>query len=287
MAASTRKIDPLRLTGTDIGRKPDYIRITAIDEHGGGQTPTALQRFLPAGSTSGPAGNTPGSSTGAPGGNADGNNTGAPNGSTTGSHPGTPGGSSNDSGSAGALPAPGASGSTITLGVGSIVPFAAFRHLSWNADGNDGGSFSFVPSTADGRPLEGATEQHVQIRESSIPPDYSAPSRLDVPHEQAATLPASLLGGQDASHAPARILIQAIELNEAPAGSAPLPADAASRSLFILQDDGERRYLSAGQSVDRQDFERLHWDGATNAGGSFRIEPREADGEAIMIGRCG
>ena len=400
----TRKIDPLRLTGTDIGRKPDYIRITAIDENGAsGQTPTALQRFLPAGST-------PGSSTGGPGGNADGNNTGAPNGSTTGSHPGTPGGSSNDSGSAGALPAPGASGSTITLGVGSIVPFAAFRHLSWNADGNDGGSFSFVPSTADGRPLEGATEQqvrivedplppvyppaseplvvahdgmqaigamrltgadikrkpdyiritaidenghdgppsalrlpgeidasgqvtgstpillgegsivpfaafrhlswdaqgneggrfsfvpstadgrplegateqHLQIRESSIPPDYSAPSRLDVPHEQAAALPASLLGGQDASHAPARILIQAIELNEAPAGSAPLPADAASRSLFILQDDGERRYLSAGQSVDRQDFERLHWDGATNAGGSFSIEPREADGEAII-----
>lgn len=170
----------------------------------------------------------------------------------------------------------------ITLNVGDVLPFAAFRHLHWQADGNEGGQFSFVPSAADGRTIVGASEQTIQVRESSAPPDYSQPGRLDVAADGIGALPGSLLSGDNAAHAPGKILIQAIDLNAPPKGQGPWDPDVFRRSLFVLEDDGTRRDLGAGDTVDAADFGRLHWDASINQGGRIRIEAREADGQPIL-----
>ncbi|MDO5103044.1 MAG: hypothetical protein Q4D91_09135 [Lautropia sp.] len=223
-------IGALRLIGDDVGRRPDHIRITALQENGNASGP-ASALTLP--------------------------------------------GRIDDSGNL-------LDQTPITLNVGDVLPFAAFRHLHWQADGNEGGQFSFVPSSANGRPIIGATEQTIQIRESSAPPDYSQPGRLDVAADGIGTLPSNLLTGTSTARAPGKILIQAIDLNEPPAGQAPLDPDVYRRSLFLLQEDGSRRDLSVGDTVDAADFGRLRWDAGINHGGSIRIEAREAEGQPIL-----
>lgn len=222
------KIDPLRLTGTDISRKPDYVRITAIDAEGDtGQQP-ALIRQLP------PASDAPTS-------------------------PGTP------------VP-------TEPLVVGSVIPFAAFRHLVWDASGNTGGSFRFVPAAADGRALAGAAEQTVQIVEHPAPPQYPDTQPLQaVAHDGTLDLSAGLFTGTDPQRQPSHIRITAIT-----------PARAqGDHDALVLDPDGTAGPASAGrvtvgQIIPLADLGKLQWQAAGNQGGGFSFVPVLADGTPIL-----
>lgn len=219
---ATLNIDPLRFTGTDISRKPDFIRITAIDESGSaGQTPSALQQTLPAQNGEPPA--------------------------------------------------------TVSLTVDSIVPFAAFRLISWNASTNGGGSFSFVPSTGDGRALEGATEQRIRIHESPLAPDYAKAPLLKVAHDQVLALPASVFAGDDPARKPAKVRITHIHEHENQLDH--------KSPLFFLSGPGDsinnRVHLKEGKEIPASIYDRIQWDSQVNSGGHFTIIALDAQGIPI------
>ncbi|MDO4683085.1 MAG: hypothetical protein Q4B17_09910 [Lautropia sp.] len=173
----------------------------------------------------------------------------------------------------------------ISLGVDDVVPFAAFQHLQWQADGNAGGRFSFIPSLADGTALLGATEQQIRIIEDPLPPVYADnPEPLAVAHDGLIHIGAMHLIGEQVARRPGFIRITAIDEADKPAGhdGAPtgliLPGRIDTNGSLI---DTTPVALAVDAVVPFAAFRHLQWQAAGNEGGSFSFVPSTEDGRQL------
>ena len=164
---------------------------------------------------------------------------------------------------------------------GQIIDAADFGKLSWNADGNDGGSFTFVPLDARGNEIPGAAPQTVTIHEDDLPvPQYEDPRALILtPHDQSVSFGAETFIGTIPGNAPPKIRITAINAQNDAGQSAP------TGNTLQLDRDGDGgeapEQVRAGQLIDQADFGKLSWNATGNAGGSFSFEAVDAHGNVI------
>lgn len=229
------RLDPLLFTGMTIEHRPAAIVITAIQPAAdNGQGLPALVRHHPATASQPPAADSPAA------------------------------------GQSGAAADP----LIENLRVGSIVPFAAFRHIHWQAQGNEGGSFSFKPASAEGHPLAGAVEQTITLTEQDPTPDYRGNKRLDVGHDQVLLISADSFEGNNPRLKPA-----AVRLDQIRAEGSDQPLE---QTLFI-EEAGARRYLHEGDRIDAADFARLHWDSASTTAGHILFTALDRQGQPISM----
>ncbi|MDO5103045.1 MAG: hypothetical protein Q4D91_09140 [Lautropia sp.] len=165
------------------------------------------------------------------------------------------------------------------LSTGAIISRDDFDKLSWNATGNQGGSFSFQPLNAKQEPLTTVSAQTITVVEHPDPPRYPDPVSTKpqpVAHGADLTLGALTFNGLDKARAPAAIRITAIQAH--PAGEA---TDASPPILVLLHADGSETVLNEGATVNAEDFGRLQWKTAGNEGGHFSFQPLAPDGQPL------
>ncbi|MDO4232043.1 MAG: hypothetical protein Q4D19_07920 [Lautropia sp.] len=148
--------------------------------------------------------------------------------------------------------------------------------LTWDTTGNSGGSIRFMPVLADGTPIQGATEQSVNIVEHPAPPTYANQNEtVDVPRDGTKLLDAALFNGTGTP--PEAIVITGIS------NSSTTPGGKADTPPVLIYDKGgaDEHIVASGETIMRANFGKLTWDAAAFENGYFDFTPALADGTLI------
>ena len=150
------------------------------------------------------------------------------------------------------------------LTVGSVVSRADFDTVVWDASKNEGGSFKFIPvQDAQGTVLQGAIEQTVSINEGR--PIFHIPAENFDLVERYPHL---------ADEHPAYVKVtNIVETND---------TNGILDALVLGEDGGP--VLKNGDIIRAEDFGRVYWNHASNAGGSAIVTPYNANDRMIDPG---
>ncbi|MDO4232040.1 MAG: hypothetical protein Q4D19_07905, partial [Lautropia sp.] len=172
-----------------------------------------------------------------------------------------------------------ADGKPLTLlKVGDVVEAADFTRIEWNANGNNGGSFSFVPMDTSGQIIEGAAPLTYHVHESPAAPTYDASKQqVSVSYDQTQPLNRSLFAGS--GREPEGVRIHAVtESQDTDSSASGLQVMRNGVAVDVNPAPGNPFIISATE------FDSLRWNAASNAGGNFTFQPIDAQGFAIAGG---
>ena len=167
-------------------------------------------------------------------------------------------------------------GNTENIGAGKVLGLASAHDLTWHADVNNGGTFTFTALDSSRQPILNADGSEVQktitISEGRVHPDYSSDAPVNVKRATGTPLDASVVEGSQHERAPAAIRFDSYtEADGTTPGHAP---------VYVLR-GGKKVYLNDGDVIQPGEFGSLHWDSAHNHGGSFTFTPLDTDGQMI------
>lgn len=167
-------------------------------------------------------------------------------------------------------------GNTENIGAGKVLGLASAHDLTWHADVNNGGTFTFTALDSSRQPILNADGSEVQktitISEGRVHPDYSSDAPVSVKRATGTPLDASVVEGSQHERAPAAIRFDSYtETDGTTPGHAP---------VYVLR-GGKKVYLNDGDVIQPGEFGSLHWDSAHNHGGSFTFTPLDTDGQMI------
>ena len=167
-------------------------------------------------------------------------------------------------------------GNTENIGAGKVLGLASAHDLTWHADVNNGGTFTFTALDSSRQPILNADGSEVQktitISEGRVHPDYSSDAPVSVKRATGTPLDASVVEGSQHERAPAAIRFDSYtEADGTTPGHAP---------VYVLR-GGKKVYLNDGDVIQPGEFGSLHWDSAHNHGGSFTFTPLDTDGQMI------